>query len=270
MPLAPPLPPLLRLPLVPRRRALATIAASAWALCGPRRGYAAQTRDEVQVAVAANFGPPMARIATAFEQATGHRVLVSVGSTGRFYAQVRNGAPFQLLLAADAVVPAKLEAEGHSVPGSRWTYAIGRLVLWSAQSGLKIDGPAAFDAIPGRVAVADPRLAPYGAAAYEAMERLGLLGRLRSRLVQGESIAQAYQFVASGNATLGWVARAQVTEQGKLARGSGWLLPANLHRPIQQDALLLRRGQDSPAAQALLAFLRSEAARAIIRDHGYE
>ncbi len=226
---------------------------------------------EVSVAVAANFTAPMQKIAAAFEQDTGHKALLSFGSTGRFYAQVKNGAPFQVLLAADAETPARLEHEGHGVPGTRFTYAIGKLVLWSREPG-RVDGQgevlkgAKFD----RLAIADPKLAPYGAAAVEVLNRLGLMSALAPRLVQGENIAQAYQFVATGNAELGFVALSQVFADGRLTQGSAWRVPAELYTPIRQDAQLLATGKDNPAAAALLAYLRSDKARTLIRSFGYE
>jgi len=227
--------------------------------------------DEVPVAVAANFSLPMQRIAQAFERATGHKAVVSIGSTGRFHAQVRHGAPFQVLLAADDETPARLEAEGLGVAGTRFTYAVGRLALWSVTPG-RVDAQGevlrqgGFD----RLAIADPRLAPYGAAAMEVMEHLGLLAQLKPRLVQGESVAQAWQFVASGNAALGFVALSQVQADGRITQGSAWVVPARLHQPLRQDAVLLQPGRDRPAARALMAFLRSDEARAIIRAYGYE
>jgi molybdate transport system substrate-binding protein len=235
---------------------------------------ASSTRGEtatVSVAVAANFAAPAQKVAAAFEQATGHRVLLSVGSTGRFYAQVRQGAPFHVLLAADEATPSRLAAQGWAVPESRFTYAVGRLVLWSPEEG-RIDprGQVLREGRIGRLAVADPRLAPYGAAAVQVMERLGLLDTLRPRWVQGESIGQAYQFVSSGNAHAGFVALAQVWEHGRVARGSGWVVPAHLHDPIRQDAVLLRPGRSVGAAHAFLDFLKSPPMRDLIAAHGYE
>lgn len=226
---------------------------------------------EVSVAVAANFTAPMQKIAAAFEQATGHKAMLAFGSTGRFYAQVKNGAPFQVLLSADDETPARMEQEGLAVAGTRFTYAIGRLVLWSASPGV-VDGQGEVLKKPGegKVAIADPKLAPYGAAAVEAMQKLGVAQGLQPRIVQGESISQAYQFVATGNAQLGFVALSQVMVDGKVDRGSHWVVPGSLHAPIRQDAVLLPAGRDNPAATALLAFLRGDAARAIIRAHGYE
>jgi molybdate transport system substrate-binding protein len=226
---------------------------------------------EVAVAVAANFTAPMQKIAEAFAQDTGHKAVLAFGATGKFYAQIRNGAPFQVLLAADKETPALLEKEGFAVAGTRFTYATGRLVLWSAQPGVVDDkGDVLRTSTDGKVALADPKLAPYGAAAIESMTRLGLLQRLQPRFVQGESIAQAYQFVATGNAPVGFVALSQVMADGRIAKGSAWVVPARLHAPILQDAVLLNPGKDNPAALALTGYLRGEKARAIIRSHGYE
>ena len=226
---------------------------------------------EVVVAVAANFAAPMQRIAAAFEREAGHRAVLSVGSTGGFHAQIRNGAPFEVLLAADDETPARLEAEGLAVAGSRFTYAVGRLVLWSARPGVVDErGEVLRSGGFTRIALANPKLAPYGAAAFEAMTRLGVLDAVRPRIVQGENVGQAWQFVATGNAPLGFIALSQVARDGRIAQGSGWVVPAGLHAPIRQDAVLLRPGQGRPAADALLAYLRGEQAAAIIRAFGYE
>lgn len=241
-------------------------AAAALALCLAAGARAA----EVGVAVAANFTAPMQEIAAAFERDTGHKAVPAFGSTGRFYAQLKHGAPYQVLLAADGETPARLEQEGLAVPGSRFTYATGRLVLWSATPGVvDSQGEVLRRAGDGKIAIADPKLAPYGAAALQAMTRLGVLEALRPRLVQGESIAQAWQFVSTGNAPMGFVALSQVMAGGRIARGSAWVVPARLHDPIRQDAVLLAAGQGNPAAAALLAYLRGDTARAIIRAHGY-
>lgn len=225
---------------------------------------------QVRVAVAANLAQPMQEIARGFAQATGHQALLVPGSTGKFYAQVRNGAPFDVLLAADHETPARLEREGLAVPRSRFTYATGRLALWSARAGM-VEGDTVLRRPPaGPLAIADPRVAPYGAAAREVLERLGLLAAWQPHLVQGESIGQAFQFVASGNAPLGFVALSQVTAAGRLTSGSAWVVPADLHRPLLQDAVLLAPGRDNAAASALLMYLRGDAARAVLRAHGYE
>lgn len=232
--------------------------------------FGAARAAEVHVAVAANFTVPMQKIAAAFERDTGHRAVLAFGSTGRFHAQLRNGAPFDVLLAADQETPARLEQEGLGVPGTRFTYAVGRLVLWSASPGVVDErGEVLRRPGQGKVAIADPRLAPYGAAAVEVMQRLGVEAALRARLVQGESISQAYQFVATGNAAFGFVALSQVMVGGRVDRGSAWVIPADLHAPIRQDAVLLGRARHHPAARALLQYLRGEAAHAILRTHGY-
>ncbi|MBF0296553.1 MAG: molybdate ABC transporter substrate-binding protein [Magnetococcales bacterium] len=224
---------------------------------------------EVQVAVAANFIAPAKVMVEDFARATGHRVRLAVGSTGKFYAQIRNGAPFEALLAADATTPARLEEEGLAVAGSRFVYATGRLVVWSSRPGVAVEA-LLRSKDPGRLAIADPKLAPYGQAAIETLTSLELLEELRPRLVQGENIAQAYQFVASGNAGLGLLALAQVMRAGAITEGSAWLVPATLHQPIRQEAVLLARGRDNPAALAWLEFLRTPGARRTIAAFGYE
>ena len=227
--------------------------------------------DTVAVAVAANFTAPMHKIAAAFEQATGHKLSLALGSTGRFYAQIKNGAPFEVFLSADDETPARLEQEGLGVPGSRFTYAIGQLALWSAKAGVvDAQGQVLQTAQFNKIALADPKLAPYGQAAVETMTQLGVLQTLRPRWVLGENIAQTYQFVSSANAQLGFVALSQVYAEGRFTHGSGWIVPAQLHTPIRQDALLLKPGQDKPAAKAFLRFLQSEPARAIVRAHAYK
>ena len=243
--------------------ALTSLVSLAFAV-SPARG------DDVTVAVAANFAAPMKEIAAAFERESGHKVLISSGSTGKLAEQVRNGAPFQLLLAADDKTPAALEAERLTVPGTRFTYAIGRLVLWSPKPGL-VDGKGEVlkQGSFQHLAVANPKLAPYGAAAMEAMTKLGVLKAVEAKLVQGENIAQTQQFVSSGNAELGFVALSQVTKDGKPVEGSMWVVPAELHAPIRQDAVLLATGKGKAAAEALLKFLRGEKALAVLRSYGY-
>ena len=226
---------------------------------------------EVSVAVAANFTAPMQTIARAFEQETGHKANLSFGSTGNFYAQIRNGAPFQILLAADDETPIRIENEGLGVKGTRLTYAIGQLVLWSKQPGFVDDkGEILRSGEFQRIAVANPKLAPYGSAAIETMTKMGVLQDLQPKFIQGENIAQTFQFVATENAQLGFVALSQVLKDGKIAQGSAWIVPTSLHAPIQQDALLLTKGKDNPAATALMHFLRSDRAKFVIRSYGYE
>jgi molybdate transport system substrate-binding protein len=232
---------------------------------------ASASAGQVQVAVAANFTAPAKEIAAQFEKDTGHQAVLAFGATGKFHAQIRNGAPFEVLLAADDTTPAQLEQEGAAVRDSRFTYAVGRLVLWSAQPG-KVDAQGEVLRKGGfkHLAIANPKLAPYGAAAVETLRSLKLLDALQERFVQGENIAQAYQFAATGNAALGFVALSQVMADGRIARGSAWVVPASLHAPIRQDAVLLGAGRDNAAATALLAYLKGEKARAIIRSFGYE
>ena len=212
--------------------------------------------DEVQVAVASNFAAPMKVIAAQFEQDSGHKVLAAYGATGKFYAQVRNGAPFEVLLAADDDTPARLEQEGAAVSGTRFSYAIGKLVLWSAQEGLVDERGDILDKGNfARLALANPKLAPYGAAALEVLNKRNLHKALAPKFVMGENIAQTHQFVVSGAAPLGFVAASQVLEGGKLKSGSAWFVPASLHAPIRQDAALLEKGRGKPAAVALLGYL---------------
>lgn len=226
---------------------------------------------EAQVAVAANFAEPMKAIAAVLHKRSGHTLKVSTGATGKLYAQIQNGAPFDVLLSADARTPARLEDEGLAVPGSRFTYAMGKLVLWSAQPALAEAGaPALLRPAVRRVAVAAPKVAPYGAAALEALDRLGLSEVVAPKLVQGESISQAHSFVHTGNAELGFLALSQVMEGGRLKSGSLWVLPPSLYSPIRQDAVLLRRGADNPAAKALLDLLRSPQISDLVRSYGYE
>lgn len=226
---------------------------------------------EVNVAVAANFTAPMQKIAASFAQDTGHTPVLAFGATGKFYAQIKNGAPFQMLLAADDETPAKLEKEGMTLAGTRFTYAVGRLVLWSKQPGLVDDkGEVLRKGTFAHIAMADPKLAPYGAAAVETLDKLGLSQTLQPRVVQGENITQAYQFVATGNAQLGFVALSQVMVDGRIAEGSAWLVPTTLHTPIRQDAVVLNTAKDNAAATALVAYLKGDKARAIIRSFGYE
>ena len=242
-----------------------------WLFLGALMTMTGAQAASVSVAVAANFSAPMQKLAQAFEKETGHQAVLAFGSTGNFYAQISHGAPFEVLLAADDETPLKLEKDGLGVAGSRFTYAIGRLVLWSSRPGLVDDrGEVLRSGRIERLAMANPKVSPYGEAAVQAMTQLGVLADLQPRAVVGKNIAQAYQFVASGNAPLGFVALSDVYLQGRITAGSAWIVPASLHAPLRQDALLLKRAQDNPAALALLAFLKGERARALIRSHGYE
>lgn len=223
--------------------------------------------QETLVGVAANFAVPARELADEFFQATGSRVILVSGSTGKIYAQISNGAPLAAFLAADEEKPALLEEKGAALPGTRFTYAVGRLVLWSSRNDL-VDPEAEVLKEEGfrHLAVANPRLAPYGLAAQRVLESRGLWQVLQPRLVRGENIGQTFQFVFSGNAELGFVALSQYLGLDPARRGSVWLVPESLHAPILQQAVLLK---DDPVARAFLEFLKSPAAREIIRDHGY-
>lgn len=232
---------------------------------------AAAQAGEVRVAVAANFAGPMARIAEAFGAATGHTLKLSSGATGKFYTQVvAGGAPFDVLVSADDETPRRLVAEGHAVAGTAFTYAVGRLVLWSAQPGLvDAQGAVLGSGRFAHLAIANPKTAPYGAAALQVLQARGLDATLAPRIVTAESIAQAYQFVATGNAELGFVALSQVAVPGKPLGGSLWRVPAELYGEIRQDAVLLKAGEKNAAAVALLAWMKGEPARALIQSYGY-
>lgn len=226
---------------------------------------------EVRVAVAANFTAPMQEIAPLFEQASGHKVSISFGSTGKFYAQIKQGAPYDVLVSADSKTPKKLDEDGLTVPGSRFVYALGKLALWSAQPGL-VDDKGAVLRTGGynKLAIGDPRLAVYGTAAQETMEKLGVWKQVQGKLVRGENITQTYQFVASGNAQLGFIALSQITKGGKVSAGSWWIVPSHFYSPIEQGAVLLSNAKDTAAAQAFVAFLKGPQAAAVIRSYGYE
>lgn len=222
---------------------------------------------ETHVAVAANFTEPAKEIAVGFEKATGHKAVLSFGSSGTIFTQITQGAPFEVFLSADAERPVRAEKEGFTVAGTRFTYAIGRLVLYSTAPGL-VDGRGAvlksnrFD----KVAIADPKTAPYGVAAIETMQKLGVEAALKPKLVTGSSIAQAYQFTSTGAAQLGFVSLSQVIA---VSGGSRWLVPNRLHSPIDQQAVLLKIGANNAAARAFIKFLKSRTALAIIRRYGY-
>ncbi len=223
---------------------------------------------ETTVAVAANFTAAAKDIAKAFEKETGHKAVLAFGSTGKLYAQIAHGAPFEVFLAADQKRPKKTESEGLAVPGSRFTYAKGKIVLYSSDASL-VDGAGKVLAMTtkfAKLAIANPKTAPYGAAATQAMQKLGVYEGVKDKIVQGDSIAQTHQFVVTGNAQLGFVAFSQVV---KTSGGSQWVVPDNLYTPIRQDAVLLKTGVQNDVAQAFLAFLKGETAHAIIESYGY-
>jgi molybdate transport system substrate-binding protein len=222
--------------------------------------------NEVKVAVAANFTDAAQEIGARFEAATGHTAVFSFGSTGQLYTQITQDAPFEVFLAADQARPEKAVADGYAVADSRFTYAIGRIVLYSRDPDL-VRGEATLRASTfARLAIANPKTAPYGAAAVAAMQALGVYGALAGKLVQGNNIAQTYQFVETGNADLGFVALSQVVGSDA---GSRWLVPDDLYPPIAQDAVLLKRGAGNPAAAAFLAFLKGPEAKAVKEKYGY-
>lgn len=247
-----------------RRTFLAGLIAGVALLAGAASATAAETR----VAVAANFTEPAKEIAARFEARTGHKAVLSFGASGQFFTQIANGAPYEVFLSADVERPTKAETDSLAVRGTRFTYATGRLVLWSKTPGL-VDRNGAVLKRDGfaKIAIADPKAAPYGLAAVETMRKLGLYDRLSPKLVTGTSITQAYQFVDTGAAEVGFVALSQVVNQ---KGGSRWLVPASNHTPIDQQAVLLKTGADSAAAKAFLQFLEGPEARAIIRRYGYE
>ncbi len=226
---------------------------------------------EVHVAVAANFTAPMKVIARDFEREYGHKVHLAFGATGQFYAQIRHGAPFAILLSADEETPLKLEQEGLGVTGSRFTYSVGRLTLWSKNPNfVDAQGQVLQRGQFKKIAIANPKLSPYGAAAMQVLDKMGLRERIAPRIVEGANIAQAFQFTSSENAQLGFVALSQVYENGKIKEGSAWVVPTSLHAPIRQDALLLNPGKGNAAAAALLTYLQTDKAKAVIRSFGYE
>jgi molybdate transport system substrate-binding protein len=226
---------------------------------------------EVKVAVAANFAQTLKEISTVFEKDTGHKLAITQGSTGKLYAQISQGAPFEVFLSADDETPEKLVTEGKAINGTRFTYAIGRLALWSPKPDLVDEGGQVLKTDKFRfLAIANSRVAPYGRAAVQVMQKLGVLASIDPRVVQGESITQTFQFVSTGNAQLGFVALSQISENGKIKSGSAWIVPENMHEQLRQDAVLLNPGKDSPAAGALLNFLKSDKAKKIIAAHGYQ
>ncbi|MEW6254410.1 MAG: molybdate ABC transporter substrate-binding protein [Pseudomonadota bacterium] len=229
------------------------------AFAGPARA------DEIKVAVAANFTEPAKQIAALFKAKTGHEAVLSFGSSGQFYTQITQDAPFVILLSADDERPKKLVADGLAQADSRFTYAVGKLVLWSKTEGyVKGEETLKADAF-SKISIANPTAAPYGAAAIETLKALKLYDMLQAKIVQGNSIAQAFQFVDTANAELGFVALSQVMKAG----GSRWLVPQALYTPILQDAVLLKKGADSAAAKAFLDFLKGPEARSVIEAYGY-
>jgi len=228
---------------------------------------AASIADEIHIAVASNFAGVMKTLVSEFEDNTEHRVILIAGSTGKHYAQIVNGAPFDLFFAADVKRPELLDTQGLIEPSSRFTYAIGRLVLWSPRDDYVDSSGVVVDEVDYHyLAIANPKLAPYGRAAKEVIESRGLWEALQGKLVRGENIAQTYQFVASGNASLGFVAFSQILKSGKVIKGSYWKVPEELYSPIEQQAVLLKNGD---VARDFLAYIKSDEALEIIESFGY-
>ena len=225
---------------------------------------------EIQVAVAANFTAPVKDLAPIFEQQTGHKLLLSFGSTGMFYGQIKNGATYDVLLAADAKTPEKLVAEGDGGGGTVFTYAVGKLVLWSADR-TKIDdrGEILLKGNFNKCAVANPKLAPYGKAAYEVLEKMNVFEKVAPKFVEGDNIGKTFNFVKTGNADIGFVALSQVFKEGKMVSGSGWIVPSEYYGKIRQDAVLLKNGKSAQAAQEFMKFLQGAEASKIKAAYGY-
>lgn len=226
--------------------------------------------DEVQVAVAANFLAPLQEIAKSFEKETGHQTLITSGATGQLFTQIQHGAPFEVMISADAKTPKKLVKNELALADSQFTYARGKLVLWSVDPALvDASGAVLKTGKFKHLAIANPKTAPYGTAAMEALDKLGLTASLKSKLVEGDNISQAKQFVDTGNAEVGFVALSQIYKNGKITKGSAWVVPLDLYAPIYQDAVLLKKGEDNPAATALLNYLKGNKAKAIMTTYGY-
>jgi len=246
-------------------RSLRSIVAAAVLLsCGLVASRA--DADQVKVAVAANFTAPAKEIAAAFRRKTGNELVLSFGSSGQFYTQITQEAPFQVFLSADQARPEKLAGEGLAAPESRFTYAVGKLVLWSKQPGY-VHGEATLRGAGfAKLSICNPAAAPYGEAAVEALKSLKLYAALKPKFVEGADIMQTFQFVATGNAEVGFVALSQL---GGDVGGSRWLVPQTLYAPIRQDAILLKKGAGSDAAAAFMQFLKGPQARSIIEKYGY-
>ena len=243
----------------------ALAAALLWLLLTPA------SAKEVSVAVASNFAAPLEQLALLFNKETGHTLKLGAASTGKLYAQIKSGAQFDVFLAADEATPKQLVQDGLAVGSSRFSYAAGRLVLWSALPAFVDAGGTVLTAGNfNKLAIADPRLSPYGMAARETLEKLTMWNAIQRKLVKGENVAQTYQLVATENAELGFIALSQIMKDGKVSQGSWWLVPTALHKPIRQSAVLLSAAKDNEAAKALLAFLRSGKAQATLRGAGYE
>ncbi|MDF2180611.1 molybdate ABC transporter substrate-binding protein [Neptuniibacter sp. CAU 1671] len=229
----------------------------------------ASQAEQVYVAVAANFSAPMKQLAELFEQQTGHQVHISAGASGKLFAQIQQGAPFQLFFSADQTKPATLESLGLTVPDSRFTYAIGTLALWTPTPGLEMTAATLKTAEFNHLALANPKLAPYGSAAIVVLDQLNLVRQTQRKWVMGENISQTYQFVSTGNAEFGFVSLSQILFNGKVKEGSVWVVPQHMYPEIRQDAVLLKSAAQHPAANDFLAFIRSADGAGVIQQYGY-
>lgn len=245
----------------PRLLSVITIVLAVFAFVSGANG------GEIRVAVASNFSEAIKALSTRFEEQTGHRVVLIMGSTGKHYAQIKHGAPYDLFFAADSARPKLLDEEGVSIPLSRFTYAVGRLVLWSPKQGVVNEGLSVLRQQKFRyLALANPKLAPYGAAAREILQEHGLWHELQRKMVKGENVGQAFQFVQSGNAELGFVAYSQVKAKAGAVQGSVWVIPESLYHPIEQQAVLLK---DNTVARDYITFIRSDESKMLIENFGY-
>ncbi len=226
--------------------------------------------ETVHIGVAANFAKPMSEITTHFEKRYGHQILISIASSGKLFAQIHQGAPFDILLSADMEIPSKLAGKGLALSNSQFTYATGRLILWSSTLDILNEAASPLRTLSyNKLAIANPKLAPFGQAAIEVLDKLNMTSEVQTKLVFGDNISQTFQFVSSGNADIGFVALSQVWNDGEITSGAGWLVPQALYSPIRQDAVLLERGQNNPAAIEFLAFLKSNEVQKIIERYGY-
>ncbi len=226
---------------------------------------------EIKVAVASNFANTLKEIAVEFQRDTGHQLAITPGATGKFYAQISNGAPFDVFLSADDETPRKLAQEGKAIAASQFTYAIGRLALWSPSPDLVDKNADILKTDKFKyIAIANAKVAPYGQAAVQTMQKLGVLSKIEPRVVQGESIAQTFQFVSTGNAQLGFVALSQIFENGKIKTGSAWIVPEEMHEQLKQDAVILQSCKNTAACQALMDYLKSEKIKKMMSSYGYK
>jgi molybdate transport system substrate-binding protein len=226
---------------------------------------------EIKVAVASNFANVLKEIAVEFQKDTGHQLAITPGATGKFYAQISNGAPFDVFLSADDETPRKLAQEGKAITSSQFTYAIGRLALWSPNPEMVDKNADILKTDKFKfIAIANAKVAPYGQAAVQTMQKLGVLTKIEPRVVQGESIAQTYQFVSTGNAQLGFVALSQIFEHGKIKTGSAWIVPEEMHEQLKQDAVILQTCKQTSVCQDLMDYLKSDKAKKMMASYGYK